>query len=206
MEGEVTNRENTKEPDVALTRAPGAQLLSSVRAQVEQLLEGFRADPGGKAGQMIRTLLFSCLVREQTRQEEQTLGELQEGERSRAALLEDVETLAVRRLNAEVRNQKLAQALRQARLQQGQVGRYVRGAQKALAGKKPFDYDRALKQISAMIGVGLPLKHRVESQVPGMPAYNLTEEECRDFEQGRGPAWEEEQRRRREWEQKRLSE
>jgi hypothetical protein len=180
--------------------------LSSVRAHVEQLLEGFRADPGGKAGQMIRTLLFSCLVREQTRQEEQTLGELQEGERSRAALLEDVETLAVRRLNAEVRNQKLAQDLRQARLQQGQVGRYVRGAQKALADKKPFDYDRALKQISALIGVGLPLKLRVESQVPGMPAYNLTEEEYRDFEQGRGPAWEEEQRRRREWEQKRLSE
>jgi hypothetical protein len=34
--------------------------------------------------------------------------------------------------------------------------------------------------------------------------FHLTEQEYRDYEQGRGPAWEEEQRRKTEQEKKRL--
>jgi hypothetical protein len=44
-------------------------------------------------------------------------------------------------------------ALQQARARHGKIGQFVHQAQKALAQKKPFDYDRALNQISAVIGL-----------------------------------------------------
>ncbi len=142
--------------EAGITR-PYAQAVDGARASVEQLVAAFLADPGGEAGQMARTMLLNYMVKEQTQQEEQTLRELQEHQGKRALLEEDVETLAVKRLNADARNQKLGEALRQARVQHGKIGQYVRQAQKALAENKPFDYDRALKQISAVIGVGRPL-------------------------------------------------
>ncbi len=172
--------------------------VGAARARAEQLLAAFLADPGGEAGQVARTMLLNYMVKEQTQQEEQALRELQEHRGKRALLEGDVGTLAVKRLNADARNQKLGEALRQARAQHGKIGQYVCAAQKALAEKKPFDYDRALKQISAVIGVGRPMKYRVKSAVEGMNGYELTEEEMREYKQGRGPAWEEEQRRLRE--------
>jgi hypothetical protein len=40
-------------------------------AHVEQVLAAFQAYPHGEAGQITRTLLFNCMVKEQTQQEEQ---------------------------------------------------------------------------------------------------------------------------------------
>ena len=195
------------EPGIAGQRTPpGAQALNSARAHVEQMLAAFLADPRGEAGQMARTLLLNSLVRDQTRQEEQTLRELEEQKRHRGVLAEDVETLAVSRLNAHTRNQELGEALHQAQVRHTKIGHYTLQAQKALAENKPFDYDRALEQISAVIGLRGPEEFLVSSRVEGTPAYDLTEEEHRDFLQGRGPAWEEEQRRRRERDEKRLLE
>ncbi len=110
---------------------------------------------------------------------EKRLRELQEHKGKRALLEGDVATLAVKRLNADARNQKFGEALRQARVQHGKIRQYVRAAQKALAEKKPFDYDRVLKQISAVISVGLPMKQKVKSAAEGMKGYELTEEEMR---------------------------
>ena len=47
------------------------------------------------------------------------------------------------------------------------------------------------------------VQYRGKSEVEGMPGYHLTEEEYRDYNEGRGPAWEEEQRRKSEQEKKR---
>jgi hypothetical protein len=189
--------------------ALGARAVGSARADVEQLLAAFLADPRGDAGQMTRTLLFNTMVKERTQQEQQTLCELMEHERRTAVLEEDVGSIAVDRLNADTRNTELVQALHRARAQGRKIRQHVGEQQKALAEEKPFNYDRALKQISAVIGVGQPLeeirepKRVVKSEVEGTPDYHLTWEEYTDFCQGRGPAWEEEQRRKREQDQKR---
>jgi hypothetical protein len=54
------------------------------------------------------------------------------------------------------------------------------------------------------MGLAGPMEHLVASAVEGMPAYRLEEKEYQEFQQGRGRAWVEEQRRKREQEQKRL--
>jgi hypothetical protein len=173
-------------------------VVRKARAQAEQLVADLLADPGGEAAQMARALLLGCMVKEQTREEEKALRELQEQKKARMALEEDVSTLAVGRLNAHTRNRRLADALRNARMRHDQIGGYVLQARKALAEKKPFDYERALNQISAAIGLRGPEQFLVRSQVEGTPDYRLTAEEHRDFHEGRGAAWEEEQRRKRE--------
>jgi len=183
--------------------SPGARAVASARANVEALLAAIRADPGGEAGEMARTLLFNSMLKEQTQQEEQTLRRLQEHKHRGAVLAEDLETMAVERLNADARNQGLAEALRLAQLQRRTIGHCVAEAQQALAEKKPFDYGRALNQISAVIGLRGGEEFLVHSEVEGTPDYDLTAEEHRDFLEGRGPAWEEEQRRIRERDQKR---
>jgi hypothetical protein len=53
-----------------------------------------------------------------------------------------------------------------------------------------------------VVGLGEPMEYLVKSGVEGMPAYHLREKEYQECQQGRGPAWEEEQRRKREEEQK----
>jgi len=182
---------------------PGAQVVASARANVEALLAAFVADPGGEAGEMARTLLFNSMLKEQTQQEEQTLRRLQEHKHRGTVLAEDLETMAVERLNADARSQGLAEALRLAQVQRRTIGHCVAEAQQALTEKKPFDYDRALNQISAVIGLRGGEEFLVHSEVEGTPDYDLTAEEHRDFLEGRGPAWEEEQRRIRERDQKR---
>ena len=91
-------------------------------------------------------------------------------------------------------------------MRQGHIGRCVLWARKAVAEDKPFVYARALNQIAAVIGLRGGKEFLVRSQVEGTPDYNLTAEEHADFHAGRGPAWEEEQRRIRERDQKRLLE
>ena len=83
-------------------------------------------------------------------------------------------------------------------MRQNEIGTYVSQARRSLAEKKPFDYERALNQISAVIGLRGGEEFLVRSQVEGTSDYQLTAEEHADFHQGRGPAWEEEQRRIRE--------
>ena len=130
------------------------------RAQVEQLLAGVLADPGGEAAQMARTLLFGCMVKEQSREEENALRELQQQKEARTVLEEDVGTLAVGRLNADTLNLRLADELREARGRHDNIGVCVLQARKALAEQKPFDYDRALNQISELVGLRGPEEFR----------------------------------------------
>ncbi len=65
-------------------------------------------------------------------------------------------------------------------------------------------HEEIIAQVSAAIGVGLPMQHYVRSEVEGKSGYHLTKEEYTDYTQGRGPAWQEEQRRKREQEKRRL--
>jgi len=73
-------------------------------------------------------------------------------------LEEDVGTLAVGRLNADTLNRRLADELREFRGRHDNIGDCVLQVRKALAEQKPFDYDRALNQISALVGLrgGIP--------------------------------------------------
>jgi hypothetical protein len=96
--------------EAGLTR-PSGQSVNAARSHVEHLLAAFLADPGGDAGQMARAMLLNYLVKEQMQQEEQAQRELQYQKEKQAVLEEDVGTLAVKRLNADTRNQKLGVAL-----------------------------------------------------------------------------------------------
>ena len=175
-----------------------AAVVEKARAQVDQLMADFLADPDGEAAQMARTLLLGGMVKEQTREEESVLCELQEHKVARRVLEEDLGTLAVGRLNDHTRNRRLVGEPRHARSQNDEVAACLLQVRKALAEKKPFDYDRALNQIAAVIGLRGGEEFLVRSRVEGTPDYNLTAEEHADFHEGRGPAWEEEQRRIRE--------
>ena len=79
--------------------------------------------------------------------------ELQRQKEARVVLEEDVGDLEVGRLNADTRNRKLGDELRDARMPRHDRA-CVLQARKALAEQKPFDYERALNQISAVIGLG----------------------------------------------------
>jgi hypothetical protein len=185
------------------TNEGNGPVVEKARAQVEQLVADFLADPEGEAARMARTLLLGCMLKQQTQEEEKVLRELQEHKEARMLLQEDVGTLAVGRLNAHTRNRRLADQLRKARMWHHEIGSSLLQARKALAEKKPFDYERALNQISAVIGLRGGEEFQVRSQVEGTPDYDLTAEEHEDFHQGRGPAWKEEQRRIRERDRKR---
>ena len=136
-----------------MTMDKGCRPVEKARDQVEQLLADFLANPGGEAAQIARTLLLDCMVKEQTQQEEEALRELQEERGTRVVLEEDVGTLAVGRLNADTLNLRLADELREARGRHDKIGGYVAHVRKALAEQKSFDYDRALNQISALVGL-----------------------------------------------------
>jgi hypothetical protein len=59
-------------------------------------------------------------------------------------------------------------------------------------------------KIREVVGLAGPMEYLVSSEVEGTPDYHLQEEEYQEYEEGRGPVWEEEQRRKREQEQKKL--
>jgi len=143
-----------------MTKDKGCRPVAKARDQVEQLLADFLANPGGEAAQIARTLLLECMVKEQTQQEEEALRELQEERGTRVVLEEDVGTLAVGRLNADTLNLRLADELREARGRNDRIGGYVAQVRKALAEQKSFDYDRALNQISALVGLRGPEEFR----------------------------------------------
>ncbi len=193
--------EDTEAGMAGARTAPGAQVVSTARAKVERLLADFLSDPGGEAGEMARAMLFHFMMKEQTQQEEDTLRRLQHHKHRGTVLVEDLETMAVKRLNADTRNQQLVEAVRLAEAQHRSIGQCVAQAQQALAENRPFDYQRALEKISAVIGLSGEEEFVVSSQVEGTPDYDLTAREHREFHEGRGWAWEEEQRRIRERDQ-----
>jgi len=143
-----------------MTKDNGCRPVEKARDQVEDLLADLLANPRGEAAQIARTLLLGCMVKEQTQQEEEALRELQEERGTRVVLEEDVGTLAVERLNADTLNRRLADELREFRGRHDQIGGCVLQARKALAEQKPFDYDRALNQISALVGLRGPEEFR----------------------------------------------
>ena len=107
---------------------------------------------------------------------------IKEHKEARTALQGAAEALSVRRLNADTRHRSLADGLRQARTQPDDIGSYVRG-RKAQAGTKPFDYDRALNQISAVIGLrpGEEFQH-------DEPDYQETLKRAQEMREGAGVA------------------
>ena len=167
-------------------------VMEKARAQVARLMAGFHADPAGQTARMTRTMLLGCMVKEQTQDEERHSHELQGHKEARNLLEEGMRTLAVGRLNDHDRHCRLADKLRKAGTQHDEIGGHVQ-ARKALAEKRPFDYDRALEQISAMIGLrGGEEFESGEAREPDRdPA-------------GYGPVWEEEQRIKRERHQRLL--
>jgi hypothetical protein len=83
------------------------------------------------------------------------------------------------------------------------VREQIKPAQAVVAQRREPTHEEIVRKIGEAIGLRGPEEYRVESEVEGMPGFHLTEQEYRDYEQGRGFAWEEEQRRKTEQEKKR---
>jgi hypothetical protein len=129
------------EPTIASNAARAertrVKVMATIMDKVEQSLGEAAADPSSEAGQLVRSLVLTEMVSADAR--------LQDAKR----LYEETR----RRQEAEnkVRN----------------VQEIAAKAQQAGGEQKPFNYDRALKQISAVIGVGQPL---AEYDAPDSPA------------------------------------
>jgi hypothetical protein len=120
--------------------------------QVQQLMAELLADPAGEAAQVVRTMLLGYTMKD-WKQEEQVVRELQNEKEARVVLEQDVGALAVGNLNAHTRNLRLADELREAQSRHGKIGECILQARRAQAAHRPFDYERALNQISAVIGL-----------------------------------------------------
>jgi hypothetical protein len=113
-------------------------VVEKARAEVEQLMADFLADPSGEAAQMARTFLLGCMLKEQTQEEEGALRELQEHKEARRTLEEDVGALAAGRLSDRTRNRRLADKLRKARMRNGDIGGYEPPGTQGAGGEETF--------------------------------------------------------------------
>jgi hypothetical protein len=102
------------------------------------------------------------------------------------------------------KNRRLRAQLGDSELVHQQVREQVKPAEAAVALRHEPTHQEIYDKIREVMGLAGPMEHLVASAVEGMPAYRLGEKEYQEFRQGRGRAWEEEQRRKREQEQKRV--
>ncbi len=169
---------------------------------MKELLEQMQSDPEARA--LVETFLLSQMVQEDSQQEEAELAALQREKQKREALEEGLEQMVVAQQELESQNRRLRARGAESEIVHQQVREQIKPAEAVVAERREPTREEIVRKISEAIGLRGPEKYRVESQVEGMPGFNLTEQQYRDYEQGRGPAWEEEQRRKTEQEKKRL--
>ena len=172
---------------------PGPR-IEAARPKVKELLDEMQSDPEVRA--MVETFLLNQMVQEETQQEEAEVVALQREKEKRETLEEGLEQMVAAEQELESSNRRLRARVGGSEVAHQQVREQIKPAEAVVAGRREPTHEEILAKISAVIGVGQPMKHCVRSQVEGMPDYHLTAGELADYQQGRGPAWEEEQRRR----------
>jgi hypothetical protein len=103
----------------------------------------------------------------------------------------------------ESKNRGLCAQVSDSELAHRHVREQVKPAEAAPATRREPTHQEIYNKIREVVGLAGPMEYLVSSEVEGTPDYHLQEEEYQEYEEGRGPVWEEEQRRKREQEQKR---
>jgi hypothetical protein len=183
------------------TPHPG-HLVEAARPKVKELLEQMQSDPEARA--LVETFLLSQMVQEDSQQEEQELAALQRERQKREALEEGLEQMVVAQQELESQNRRRRARGGESEIVHQQVREQIKPAEAVVAQRREPTHEEIVRKIGEAIGLRGPEEYRVESEVEGMPGFHLTEQEYWDYQQGRGPAWEEEQRRKTEQEKKRL--
>jgi hypothetical protein len=170
--------------------------IESARPKVKELLEQMQSDAEARA--LVETYLLSQMVEEESQREEEELAALQKERRKREALEQGLEQMVAAQQELERRNRRLRAQVGASELMHQQVQEQVKPAEAAVAWRRREPTHQEIYQkIRDVMGLAGPMEYRVESGVEGMPAHHLREEQFSDYLQGRGPAWEEEQRRKR---------
>jgi hypothetical protein len=176
--------------------------IESARPKVKELLEQMQSDAEARA--LVETYLLSRMVEEESQREEEELAALQKERRKREALEQGLEQMVAAQQELERRNRRLRAQMGASELMHQQVREQVKPAEAAVAWRREPTHQEIYQKIREVMGLAGPMEYRVESGVEGMPAHHLQEEEFSEYLQGRGPAWEEEQRRKKEQEPKKL--
>lgn len=132
-----------------------ARIIAALLTKVDGIVEEIIRDPSSETTKLVKCLLLTQMTTEDARIED--VEALFKEERRREQLAKELE---IKKAELKQKDRSLAMAMKKMNGVKGITDK----ARKAVEGHKPFDYDRALKQISAVIGVGRPLVRRVEPQ------------------------------------------
>ncbi len=153
------------------------EIVAWVRKTIYDMFRAARVDPNTPAARVMHILLFSALVNTEKKIDEVEAEKLLTETTRREEAELKLEKLSTERYTAETRRQLAEQQIRKLK---AEVKRLTKQTQtiatnlrdrledlrqkgnRAREYSRPFDYDRALKQISAVIGIGRPLVPRVE--------------------------------------------
>ncbi len=125
-----------------------ARIIAALLAKIDGMVEDVIKDPASETTKLVKCLLLTQMVTEGTRLKD--VEALFEQERRREQLEKELE---IKRAELKQKDRSLRITLKR----MGGVKEITDKARKAAENHKPFNYDRALKQISAVIGVGRPL-------------------------------------------------
>lgn len=145
-------------PNAAGTERTRARIIAALLKKIDQMVEEAANDPSSETGKLVKCLLLTQMTTEDTGIKD--LEALLEEERRRDQIEKELE---IKKAELKQKERKLKIEIRKV----NDVRQITAKAQRAVDNHKPFDYDRALKQISAVIGVGRPL---VEYEAPVTPA------------------------------------
>ena len=150
--------ERAPAPNAGGAESTRARIIAALLKKIDQMVEEAASDPSSETGKLVKCLLLTQMATEDTGIKD--LEALLEEERRRDQIEKELE---IKKAELKQKERSLKIALTKVR----GVKEITAKARKAVENHKPFDYDRALKQISAVIGVGRPL---VEYEAPMAPA------------------------------------
>jgi hypothetical protein len=160
---ESRTRNPVSQASLPLSRA---DILAPAREKLRELLEKALEDPSSDAYTMLEIICLHHLIEAELKTREMDVMEVLRA-RSQG------KQLAVRAAQSEAHTKHLATQTEKVRLQNRmlkhdlrQIRKELRQAEEAKSGGRPFDYERTLNQISAVIGLRGPEKFRYEEQTP----------------------------------------
>ena len=140
--------------------------MGPARKMLREFLEKAIADPNSDAYTILEIICLNHLIEARLKTREMDVMEVLQARNQG-------KQLAGKAAQAEAQTKKLAIETDKARLQSrllkhdlAQIRKEVRQAQEAKDGGRPFDYERTLNQISAVVGLRGPEEFRYEKQAP----------------------------------------
>jgi len=173
----------------------------AARPKVKELLEQMQSDPEARA--LVETFLLSQMVGEEWQREEQELAAWQRERQKRETLEQGLEQMVAAQQELESKNRRLRAQMGASELLHAQAREQVKPAEAVVATRREPGRQEIYNKIREVVGLDGPEEFLSDfEEEEDLPANHLGEEACAKFPEGRGPAWEEEQRREREQEQK----